>query len=41
MKKMFFAMIMTLVLGSVVNTATAEMPFPTCYPCDNVAVSSK
>lgn len=41
MKKLFFAMMMTLVLGSVVNMATAEMPFPTCYPCDNAAVSSK
>lgn len=38
MKKLVFAMMMmTLVLGSMVSTATADAPFPTCYPCDNVA----
>lgn len=41
MKKLVFAMMMAMMLGSVVNTATAEMPWPSCYPCDNVTVAGK
>lgn len=34
MKKLVLALMMALMLGSVVNTAVADGPFPTCYPCD-------
>jgi hypothetical protein len=34
-------MMMTLMMGSIVNTAVADDPWPTCYPCDQAAPTSK
>jgi len=39
MKKLVFAIMMAMMLGSVVNTATADAPWPSCFPCDESVVS--
>jgi hypothetical protein len=39
MKKLVFALMMALMMGSIVNTAVADGPLPTCYPCDEGVVS--
>lgn len=39
MKKLVLAVMMTLMLGSVVNTAIADVPQPTCFPCDEPVTS--
>ncbi len=39
MKKLVLAMMMALMLGSALNMATAEAPWPECYPCDSAVTS--
>ncbi|HZO57476.1 MAG TPA: hypothetical protein VFB63_32490 [Bryobacteraceae bacterium] len=39
MKKFVFALMMTLMMGSIMNTAVAEEPIPTCFPCEESIVS--
>ena len=40
MKKLVFALMMTLMMGSIVNTVVADEPLPTCYPCDQLISTS-
>ena len=39
MKKFVFALIMALTMGSIMNTAVAEEPVPTCFPCEESIIS--
>ena len=32
-KKMLFVLILALQLAAVTNVASADWPWPTCYPC--------
>ncbi|MEP7363554.1 MAG: hypothetical protein ABI972_09890 [Acidobacteriota bacterium] len=40
MKKLVFALMMTLMMGSIVNTAVADGPWPSCFPCDDSITSN-